>query len=165
MLKIIFNLSGVSHSVIIHVTLMVTQCRLLSYLTNLSNFFYRTSLAAFLLWRLKQIEYSAWDRWISFGLFITRTLLNILVIVIFHPVDSTTEGIDCQNLTPEKSKFFQLGYIGLDFMIDTFVTIRLVQILNDGNRNSAEVTSIIGRNNSPTRRTTLFTAVLYWNFL
>jgi len=165
MLKIIFNLSGVSHSVINYVTVMViTQCTLLSYLTNLSNFFYRSSLAAFLLWRLKQIEYSTWDRWISFGLFLTRTILNIVVIISFHPVDFISEGFNCRDST-ERSMFFQLCYIGFDFLIDTFVTIRLVQILNDGNRNSAEVTSIIGRNNSPTRRTTLFTAVLYWNFL
>ncbi|RIA92618.1 hypothetical protein C1645_874644 [Glomus cerebriforme] len=160
MLKIIFNLSGVSRSVITYVAIMVmAQCALLSYLTALSNFFYRSSLSAFLLWRLKQIEYSTWDRWISSGLFFIRTILNILVISILHP---TKEDCDTFQL---KSTYFQLGFIGLDLLIDTFVTIRLVQILNDGNRNSAEVTSIIGHNNTSTRRTTLFTAVLYWNFL
>ncbi|CAG8474884.1 5375_t:CDS:1 [Acaulospora morrowiae] len=55
----------------------------------------------------------------------------------------------------------QLGFIGTDFIIDSFVTIRLVQILNDGNRNAAEVNSIIGRKR---KKRTLFTAVLYWNF-
>ncbi|CAI2187907.1 5244_t:CDS:2, partial [Funneliformis geosporum] len=123
-----------------------------------------SALAAFLLWRLKQIEYSTWDRWISLGLFFTRTILNILVIVTIHnPKEEGHESI-CISKT-ELSTYFQLGYICLDLLIDTFVTIRLVQILNDGNRNSAEVNSIIGRTQSSDRRTTLFTAVLYWNFL
>ncbi|CAG8721643.1 13127_t:CDS:1, partial [Funneliformis caledonium] len=124
-----------------------------------------SALAAFLLWRLKQIEYSTWDRWISLGLFFTRTILNILVIVT---INNSSEEVNIEpicTLGAALSKYFQLGYICLDLLIDTFVTIRLVQILNDGNRNSAEVNSIIGRTQSSTRRTTLFTAVLYWNFL
>jgi hypothetical protein len=167
MLKIIFNLSGVSRSVITYVTIMVVaQCTLLNYLNALSNFFYRSSLSAFLLWRLKQIEYSTWDRWISFGLFFIRTILNILAITISHPPSTLAGGIEIScKVFQVRSTYFQLGFIFLDFLIDIFVTIRLVQILNDGNRNSAEVTSIIGRNDSPTRRTSLFTAVLYWNFL
>ncbi|PKC72852.1 hypothetical protein RhiirA1_530873 [Rhizophagus irregularis] len=167
MLKIIFNLSGVSRSVITYVTIMVVaQCPLLNDLNALSNFFYRSSLSAFLLWRLKQIEYSTWDRWISFGLFFIRTILNILAISIFRYPSTLAGGIEIScKIVNEKSTFFQLGFICLDFIIDIFVTIRLVQILNDGNRNSAEVTSIIGRDNSPSRRTSLFTAVLYWNFL
>ncbi|GBC02870.1 hypothetical protein RclHR1_04870013 [Rhizophagus clarus] len=126
-----------------------------------------SSLSAFLLWRLKQIEYSTWDRWISFGLFFVRTILNILAISIFHPPSSLAGGFEftCKTSQDRSDTYFQLGFICLDFLIDTFVTIRLVQILNDGNRNSAEVTSIIGRDHSPTRRTSLFTAVLYWNFL
>ncbi|CAG8508782.1 18068_t:CDS:2 [Rhizophagus irregularis] len=146
--------------------MVVAQCPLLNDLNALSNFFYRSSLSAFLLWRLKQIEYSTWDRWISFGLFFIRTILNILAISIFRYPSTLAGGIEIScKIVNEKSTFFQLGFICLDFIIDIFVTIRLVQILNDGNRNSAEVTSIIGRDNSPSRRTSLFTAVLYWNFL
>ncbi|CAG8738410.1 16662_t:CDS:2, partial [Gigaspora rosea] len=37
------------------------------------------------------------------------------------------------------------------------------QILTEGNRSAAEVNSIIGR--KPTTKRTLFTAVMYWNFL
>ncbi|CAG8800735.1 2700_t:CDS:2, partial [Racocetra persica] len=55
-----------------------------------------------------------------------------------------------------------LSFVGIDFIIDSFVTIRLVQILTEGNRSAAEANSIIGR--KPPKRT-LFTAVLYWNFL
>src|SRR6266513_2748570 len=85
-LKIIFNLSGVTWSMIRFSLIMIPlaasiyHCKALIYLEIFTNFFYREALAAFLLWRLKQIDYSTWDQWISFVLFIFRTLLNVRVI-------------------------------------------------------------------------------------
>lgn len=48
-----------------------------------------------------------------------------------------------------------------DLTIDAYVTIRLVQILNRANKNASQISSNI------TRRTkrSLFTAVIYWNFV
>ncbi|CAG8444086.1 7323_t:CDS:2, partial [Scutellospora calospora] len=171
-LKIVFNFSGIARSVINYSSLMVsqnislTQCSALTYLQALANFFYRQALMGFLLWRLKQIEYSVWDRWISFGLFITRTLLNLAFFGYQNPQLITTS----ENSYPTCDSEHQVGalpiylsFVGIDFIIDSFVTIRLVQILTEGNRSAAEVNSIIGR--KPTSKRTLFTAVLYWNFL
>nr|CAG8543150.1 12634_t:CDS:2 [Entrophospora candida] len=156
-LKIIFNLSGVTWSAIRYNLLMavsIYHCKVLIYLEVFTNFLYRETLAAFLLWRLKQIEYSAWDRWISFALFTFRTVLNPIL-------DSDEYLQECKS-DSEVARYIQLGYISIDVLIDFFVTVRLVQILNEGNRNSAQANSIIGRRN-PKR--TLFTAVLYWNFM
>nr|CAG8522190.1 6962_t:CDS:2 [Entrophospora candida] len=164
-LKIIFNLSGVTWSAIRYNLLMavsIYHCRVLIYLEVFTNFLYRETLAAFLLWRLKQIEYSAWDRWISFALFTFRTVLNLIVINYYQPILDSDEYLQECKSDSEVARYIQLGYISIDVLIDFFVTVRLVQILNEGNRNSAQANSIIGRRN-PKR--TLFTAVLYWNFM
>ncbi|CAJ0843417.1 1627_t:CDS:2 [Entrophospora sp. SA101] len=164
-LKIIFNLSGVTWSAIRYNLLMavsIYHCRVLIYLEVFTNFLYRETLAAFLLWRLKQIEYSAWDRWISFALFTFRTVLNLIVINYYQPILDSDEYLQECKSDSEIARYIQLGYISIDVLIDFFVTVRLVQILNEGNRNSAQANSIIGRRN-PKR--TLFTAVLYWNFM
>ncbi|CAJ0923586.1 5960_t:CDS:2 [Entrophospora sp. SA101] len=113
----------------------IYHCRVLIYLEVFTNFLYRETLAAFLLWRLKQIEYSAWDRWISFALFTFRTVLNPIL-------DSDEYLQECKS-DSEIARYIQLGYISIDVLIDFFVTVRLVQILNEGNRNSAQANSII----------------------
>lgn len=174
-LKIIFNFSGVAKSVITYASVIVlaaitqTQCSTLTYLSIIANFLYRQALAGFLLWRLKQIEYSTWDARLSFGLYLTRTILNLIILGYVRPKLTPQDSQDpgnsayiCEQGTEYGFLAIQLCFIGTDIIIDTFVTARLVQILNDGNRNAAEANSIIGRKR---RKRTLFTAVLYWNFL
>ncbi|CAG8444990.1 13975_t:CDS:2 [Cetraspora pellucida] len=143
------------------------QCSALTYLQVVANFFYRQALMGFLLWRLKQIEYSIWDRWISFGLFTTRTVLNFAFFGYQNPQSITKSGdfnqTTCISAHEPEALPIYLSFVGIDFIIDSFVTVRLVQILTEGNRSAAEANSIIGRK-PPTKRT-LFTAVLYWNFL
>ncbi|CAG8597807.1 5034_t:CDS:2 [Dentiscutata erythropus] len=178
-LKVIFNFSGIARSVVMYALVMVSQnisndqCSALTYLQDVANFFYRQALMGFLLWRLKQIEYSFWDRWISFGLFTARTILNftdILIKLAFFGYASPklitqpdTSNTICDSAHEFGALPIYLSFVGIDFIIDTFVTVRLVQILTEGNRSAAEVNSIIGR--KPTTKRTLFTAVLYWNFL
>ncbi|CAG8487768.1 10736_t:CDS:2 [Diversispora eburnea] len=166
-LKIIFNFSGVARSIILYtfeilstIEFTQTQCTILVYFSVLANFFYRQALGGFLLWRLKQIEYSTWDRSISFVLYATRTILNIILLGYLRP--NLSDPRKCDNGGKYGFLIIQLGFIGIDFIIDSFFTVRLIQILNDGNRNAATLNSIIGRK---TPKRTLFTAVLYWNFL
>ncbi|CAJ0767483.1 21454_t:CDS:2, partial [Entrophospora sp. SA101] len=121
----------------------IYHCRVLIYLEVFTNFLYRETLAAFLLWRLKQIEYSAWDRWISFALFTFRTVLNLIVINYYQPILDSDEYLQECKSDSEIARYIQLGYISIDVLIDFFVTVRLVQILNEGNRNSAQANSII----------------------
>ncbi|KAF0499736.1 hypothetical protein F8M41_020446 [Gigaspora margarita] len=171
-LKVIFNFSGIARSVVLYALVMVSQnisseqCSALTYLQVVANFFYRQALMGFLLWRLKQIEYSLWDRWISFGLFTARTILNLAFFGYLNPKllsKSETSILTCDSASEIGALPIYLSFVGIDFIIDSFVTIRLVQILTEGNRSAAEVNSIIGR--KPTTKRTLFTAVMYWNFL
>ncbi|CAG8556971.1 5714_t:CDS:2 [Diversispora eburnea] len=51
--------------------------------------------------------------------------------------------------------------VSIDFLIDIFITVRLVQVLRMANTNAASLRSSGSRK---TKRT-LFTAVMYWNFV
>jgi len=53
------------------------------------------------------------------------------------------------------------GALSLDLIIDFYVTFRLMQILAKANKNASQISSNIIRK---TKRT-LFTAVMYWNFV
>ncbi|RIB25235.1 hypothetical protein C2G38_520016 [Gigaspora rosea] len=136
-LKVIFNFSGIARSVVMYALVMVSQnisseqCSALTYLQVVANFFYRQALMGFLLWRLKQIEYSLWDRWISFGLFTARTILNLAFFGYLNPklISKTETSISICDSASE-----------------------IVQILTEGNRSAAEVNSIIvieGSNENP----------------
>jgi hypothetical protein len=51
--------------------------------------------------------------------------------------------------------------VSIEFFVDIYVSVRLIQVLRNANRNAAQISS-----NMPNRtKRTLFTAVMYWNFL
>ncbi|CAG8624052.1 11445_t:CDS:2 [Dentiscutata erythropus] len=58
-------------------------------------------------------------------------------------------------------RFFVTASISLDFLIDIYVTVRLVQILRKANKNAAQISTNISHKS----KRSLFTAVMYWNFL
>ena len=58
------------------------------------------------------------------------------------------------------SRIFIFAMIIVEFIIDVYVTVRLYQILRKANRNAAQISNM----GVKTKRT-LFTAVIYWNFL
>ncbi|CAB5216311.1 unnamed protein product [Rhizophagus irregularis] len=84
------------------------------------------------------------------------TLLQITHIVLFRlDVGSTCDFED-------KAKFAKWGYIGIDLIINIFVTIRLIQILTKGIRNSKDLNQMTER--SPNMNN-LFKAANYWGYL
>lgn len=162
-LKIIFNLSGLLRILSVFVIIMVpynltlSTCRSLSYASGFANLCFRESLAIFLLWRLRQIEHREFDKWISLVLIFIRTIANLIQLALSKPFIGDQ---DCYP-NPNSAKIPIWIVIGCDFLIEIYATIRLVKILKRANRNAAQINSNMERR---TKRT-LFTAVMYWNFL
>ncbi|KAF0561128.1 hypothetical protein F8M41_025325 [Gigaspora margarita] len=169
LLKIIFNLANCWRLAVTFAGLIVpngplTQCLVLQYLQTIGDVLFREALSAFLLWRLKQIHNDRHDHWNSIILFTLKTLFTVPILafqrvtVVYDPV-SKSDICYYNHITVEK--YFIGGSVAVDFLIDIFVTVRLVQILLRANRNAAQISTNITHK---TKRS-LFTAVMYWNFL
>ncbi|CAI2185340.1 19034_t:CDS:2, partial [Funneliformis geosporum] len=163
-LKIIFNLSGLLRELFVFGLNMLPYdialftCQSLSYSTGVANFCFRESLAIFLLWRLRQIEHREFDKWIGLALLCIRTIANLTQLALSKPF--IDELSNCNpNLTSTRIPIWTI--IVCDLLIEIYTTVRLVQILKRANRNAAQISSKMDRR---TKRT-LFTAVMYWNFL
>jgi len=168
-LKIIFNLAGCARFILEYMFFMLpnnptlAQCKSVVYLQVINNFIYKESLAIFLLWRLKQIENKKWDWNISLVLLFLRTAFQFGTMAMTRS-DFSYDPIGKDEFCVAASFRAQIPtwcYIGIDFIIDVFVTIRLVQILTKANRNATQIAS---KKSHQTKRS-LFTAVMYWNFL
>ncbi|CAB5365632.1 unnamed protein product [Rhizophagus irregularis] len=61
----------------------------------------------------------------------------------------------------DRAKIVRWGYIGIDLIIDIFVTIRLIQVLKKRIQNAAESNQMTER--SP--KNNMFNAVNYWSYL
>src|ERR1043166_391001 len=77
----------------------------------------------------------------------------------------TTSSLPDQNIiicNPNETTSAYAVWAGIitEFFIDTYVTIRLIQILRKANQ-TVQITSYTGHKNNRT----LFTAVMYWNFI
>ncbi|CAG8626681.1 2029_t:CDS:2 [Funneliformis caledonium] len=139
----------------------LSLCHSLSYALAVANFFFKESLAIFLLWRLRQIENRESDKWISLVLLFIRTIAQITQMALSKPDIFFDGGIQSCNPNPNSAKVAVWTVIGCDMLIEIYVTVRLVKILKRANRNAAQIRSNMDRK---TKRT-LFTAVIYWNFL
>ncbi|RHZ87561.1 hypothetical protein Glove_33g160 [Diversispora epigaea] len=165
--KIIINISGtilfllrfISSFAPIWVDLLT--CKLLNYLSEISSFFFRESLAFFLLWRLSQIGNNKIDKWASIILFSARTISHLVMFgfikVVVYP---TTVRNWCSN---DVGSLFISETISvvIDFSIDLYVTFRLIQILRRANKNLLNINVSMKGN----AKRTLFTGVMYWNFV
>ncbi|EXX50537.1 hypothetical protein RirG_269870 [Rhizophagus irregularis DAOM 197198w] len=168
-LKIIFNFgqivrnSGVVGIYITPKVPTILQCAASLYITYIGNIISRLSLTAFLLWRIRQIDMKrkVWDKRICILLFVIRTAFTIPYL-IFQQIttqyvsESETSicSYDYLNIAP-----YGIGGIVTDFLIDTYVTTRLILILKNANKNASQLSLNIRS------KRTLFTAVTYWNFL
>lgn len=170
-LKIIFNFGNIVRYVGVFGLYMTPQiatykeCFILLELTMVGNVITRLSLSAFLLWRLRQIRnvhnYGS-DKWISIILFSIKAALAIpyLIFQKTSTVDVPEVGVSiCDVITPTPLPYSVSGIL-VEFIIDLFVTFRLVQVLVGANKNAAQVSTT----NIKSKRS-LFTAVMYWNFL
>ncbi|CAJ0911046.1 17936_t:CDS:2, partial [Entrophospora sp. SA101] len=139
------------------------ECRGVSYTLALANITYKSSLAAFLLWRLRQIESKNLDYWLGIGLFFSRFGFHFAQIFQIKPEVRFDEGENASYCIQgiDIAKIPLMGAIIFDLIIDFYVTIRLIQILSRANKNASQITSNITRK---TKRS-LFTAVMYWNFI
>ncbi|PKY30291.1 hypothetical protein RhiirB3_447305 [Rhizophagus irregularis] len=171
MLKIIFNFAQIiryGSDFGLYMTPKIatyTQCIVLLQVTMVGNVLYRLTLSAFLLWRLRQIRnvhnYGI-DKWIGITLFSIKVALVIPYFIFQRASTEYVPEVDtviCDVVTPTPLPFGISGII-VEFLIDMFVTYRLVQILVSANKNASQVstTNIKGKRS-------LFTAVIYWNFL
>ncbi|CAG8565315.1 10250_t:CDS:2 [Diversispora eburnea] len=130
-------------------------------LRYIASFFYRTALAIFLLWRLRQIGNSQIDKWASIILFSIRTITHL---TLFGFIRVSVLTIPDRNICWSESTILLIPetiIVIIDFLIDIYITVRLVQVLRIANKN------VVGLRASGGRKTkrTLFTAVMYWNFV
>ncbi|CAG8477851.1 24089_t:CDS:2, partial [Gigaspora rosea] len=170
LIKIIFNLGNCWRLAVTFAGFAVlpfvplSLCLALQYLQALGDIIWREALSAFLLWRLKQIHNDRHDHWNSIILFTLKTLLTVPILlfqrvtVVYDPV-SKAEA--CSTIYIPAQKYFIVASITLDIIIDIYVTVRLVQILRKANRNAAQISTNISHKS----KRSLFTAVMYWNFL
>src|ERR1044072_9373827 len=82
-LKILFNFGNVIRlgttwgSYMTPSEATILQCASLQYVGAIGNVLVRLSLVAFLLWRLRQVQHSKVDFWVSIILFTLRTSLGV----------------------------------------------------------------------------------------
>ncbi|PKB97224.1 hypothetical protein RhiirA5_367507, partial [Rhizophagus irregularis] len=171
LLKIIFNFGNIVRFVGVFGLYMTpqiakyTECFILLEFTMVGNVITRVSLSAFLLWRLRQIRnvhnYGS-DKWISIILFSIKAALAIPYLIFQKTSTLYVPEVDvsiCDVITPTPLPYSVSGIL-VEFLIDVFVTFRLVQVLVGANKNAAQVSTT----NIKSKRS-LFTAVMYWNFL
>ncbi|CAG8583441.1 10214_t:CDS:2 [Diversispora eburnea] len=139
----------------------LSGCHFISYMAHIVTFFYGTSLAIFLLWRLRQIESSQLDKWASIILLSTRTIAHLTTFGFVRVFLSKRPLRNWCIIDQTRLKIPETITVVIDFLIDIYITVRLVQVLRIANENAAGLGSSVGRK---TKRT-LFTAVMYWNFV
>jgi len=142
----------------------ISQCTALQHTQMVGNVLTRLALSAFLLWRLRQIrnvKNDRMDKFISIILFTAKVALAIPYLVSQRTSTLYVPEVDYIICDVNDTNPLPYGFSGVvvEFFIDVFITIRLVQILRNANRNASQVTSNIKSKRS------LFTAVMYWNFL
>ncbi|CAG8797750.1 25159_t:CDS:2, partial [Dentiscutata erythropus] len=115
------------------------SCEILGYITAIVDFIHRTSLASFLLWRLKKInqvdENRMLDNVISIMLLLTRTLFQFSQVLFLQPRTTLNSGKEFQvtcNSAFYENRIAVLGFINTDFVIEIFVAFRFFQILLKG---------------------------------
>ncbi|GBC09324.1 hypothetical protein RclHR1_08770003 [Rhizophagus clarus] len=168
-LKMIFNFGNVlrfSATWGLYMTPKVAtllQCTSLQYVTYVGNFLVRVSLTAFLLWRLKQIHNSKLDNRVGLILFLLRAGFGLVQFGFQRPGTVYLPDQDIVICDPNEitSSLYVEISIAIEFIVDIFVSIRLIYVLRNANRNVAQISSNIVIKN----KRTLFTAVMYWNFL
>ncbi|CAG8545210.1 3927_t:CDS:2 [Paraglomus brasilianum] len=171
-LKIIFNFAGcLRHcfgfsSGMLGTYVSLAACKGVLYPATLAEFTFLSSLALFILWRLRQIENKSYDLAIGGFLFFARVAVQLTQVVLSVPVvkqsPSAPEIQLCfLNIEAKVERALFYTYQAIDVVIDIYVTLRLIYILNKANNNAKHVTPNMRR---PYKRS-LFTAVMYWNFL
>ncbi|RGB28214.1 hypothetical protein C1646_745970 [Rhizophagus diaphanus] len=167
-LKIIFNFGQIMRSfgtLGLYMTPKLPtliQCTAFVHLSITGTTITRLSLAAFLLWRIRQIEMNGkdWDKWICILLFLIRTAFTIPYLILQKStfVDIPESGTVICDYDTSANYPYGLGGIIIDFVIDIYVTARLIFILKRANKNVSQLS--LKRN-----KISLFSAVMYWNFL
>jgi hypothetical protein len=76
-------------------------------------------------------------------------------------VNLPEQNIIICNPNEETSKIYVVISIAIEFFVDIFVSVRLFLVLLDANRNSAQLPSNLVNKS----KRTVFTAIMYWNFL
>ncbi|RIA83308.1 hypothetical protein C1645_786714 [Glomus cerebriforme] len=156
-LKIIFNVNITIYFMIefffyVRNDLTLDECKTISYVQMIANFFMNQSLATFGLMLIRQYEYKRFDAWASIVLLVLRVIFNVIYLfsinphINIFPVSNDQFNI-CNNGTEHKENLMLLGFI--DTLIDAYVMIRLIQIL----RKSPDSKDSIN----------MFTLVMYWN--
>ncbi|CAG8544382.1 4273_t:CDS:2 [Paraglomus occultum] len=135
--------------------------------SNVSQFIFLSSLALFIIWRLRQIENKTYDSVICGVLFFGRFSVHLVQVVLTVPTAEPSPDIPgtylCEmHIVQTTTRALFYTYNGLDVVIDIYVTARLVYILNKANINAKYVAASL--HSSPPKRT-LFTAIIYWNFV
>ncbi|CAG8508533.1 4981_t:CDS:2, partial [Diversispora eburnea] len=136
-------------------------CQIIFYMQFVATFIYRSALAFFLLWRLRQVGNSQIDKWASIALLSTRTIAHLITfgfINVYVSRDSTRTYCLYRNSGLQIPESIS---IAIDFLIDIYITVRLIQILRNANKNASNLRTSM---NKKTKRS-LFTAVMYWNFV
>jgi len=173
-LKIGFNLSGAVRLIAVFVTFMIApvafthvQCEVIGFVEGVASFFYRETLAAFLLLRLGKIADTWWDKCLSIVLFMVRTGFQIAHIVTMDPqLKRNPDGTEltCEHMAHHNSTVV-VGFIATDVLIDIYITVRLTQILRRANRTNYSSLVVKSSSFNIQNHRTLFTAVMWWNFV
>ncbi|RHZ84617.1 hypothetical protein Glove_79g107 [Diversispora epigaea] len=157
MILFIFRIAAENQSTFVD----LIGCQIVIYIQYIATFFYRTALAFFLLWRLRQVGNSKLDKWASIILLSTRTIVHLTTFGFIKVFVRTTSTRNYCWIDQKKLKIAEPISLCIDFLIDIYITVRLVNVLRVANKNAAGLRSSA---NKRTKRT-LFTAVMYWNFV
>ncbi|CAJ0651766.1 6237_t:CDS:2 [Entrophospora sp. SA101] len=135
--------------IVVPVDVTIIECKLASYFLPIANVIYKSALVAFLLWRLRQIESIKLDVWLAPPIVGIESTVNY---------DVGNESFRCSS-DIEHNKVSIIGALVFEFAIYSFVTFRLVKILMKANKYS------ILMNSTRNSKGSLFTTVMYWNFI
>src|SRR5438874_2156783 len=84
-----FNLGGLfiyitlAWFVMVPADVSLNECKTISYIAALAHLLHKSSLSAFLLWRLRQIESNNVDYWVGIGLFAARFSFHVSVLIFY----------------------------------------------------------------------------------
>ncbi|CAG8491833.1 5684_t:CDS:2 [Ambispora gerdemannii] len=166
-LKFALNFSGLGKALIAVVGPLTPtgeiSCLAKGYTTGFFNCTFRLTLSAFLIWRMRNITNRPMDFHIGVGLWMLSAVLQFTraFMTRFYSVYDSRVGYYCDAHISREAIIFQWLFVGFDFAIDVFVTIRLCQVLNKAINNAKNVTKNMRQ---PSKRS-LFNSVKYWNFL
>ncbi|KAF0372998.1 hypothetical protein F8M41_013082 [Gigaspora margarita] len=142
------------------------ECQALGYLYVIGKTVFRVAFAAYLLWRLRQMEKKRKDSVIGPSLLAIMIILSIFSIIfikpqVFQDSDPGPSPIYfCDYDDNQPTNIISWCSIIIDFLIYAYVTIRFIQILRHNSNQIVSETS-----NEPSEQTNSRVKLINWSLI